>query len=121
MIARVATAAFALAPSRGLALVLLPPLCFATGLPFSIAPPALQVLAPGAMRGQVFAAFLLVASLVGFGFGPVLSALLGDRLFGGPLALALAHGFALAAGLCGVASAIFLVRGLNRFPVAGNA
>ncbi|MBY8825401.1 MFS transporter [Sphingomonas colocasiae] len=48
---------------------------------------SLQLMTPGRLRGRVSAVYLIVNNAVGLGVGPLLIALVTDRLFGDPLAV----------------------------------
>lgn len=75
-------AAATLAPNARLAVILFCPFVFCASLSIAVAPAALQVVTPGALRAQVSAVWMLVLNLVtGFiGAGGV--GILNDRLFG---------------------------------------
>jgi len=70
-----------LAPSPGLALLLLVPCKFLLASPFGVAPSAITEIMPNEMRGQAAASYLFVNNLVGLGFGPTAIALLTDYVF----------------------------------------
>jgi MFS family permease len=50
-------------------------------MPVALVPVALQTMCPNEMRGQVFAVYLFVMSLLGYGVGPLLVAALTDFVF----------------------------------------
>ena len=85
----VAIPAFALAPTLPLALAISVALAFAQGYPYGIASAALALVTPSRMRGQVTALYLLVSNLLGLSLGPLLVALLTDRIFGNDRAVGL--------------------------------
>ena len=51
---------------------------FCLTVPSALAPVALQIICPNQMRGQVFAVYLFVLSLLGYALGPLLIALITD-------------------------------------------
>ena len=62
-----------------LALCLFAVFGFAAAL--ALSPVALQIVIPNRMRGQVFALYLLIISLLGYAIGPLLVALITDYVF----------------------------------------
>jgi len=54
---------------------------FGTSMAQAAAPPSLQDITPNAMRGQAIALYLLIAGLLGIGFGPTSVALVTDYVF----------------------------------------
>jgi MFS family permease len=72
---------WAVMPTAGAAIALLGLVIFAMGMINASMPIILQQLAPGDMRGQIIALYLLVVSLIGAGFGPMAVGLLTDYLF----------------------------------------
>jgi MFS family permease len=81
--------------------------------PFGAAAAAIQLIAPAAIRAQLTAVYLFVSTLVGLGLGPVIVALLTDRVFGDPSELRYAL-LTVAVALPPVA-ALFLRAGLAPF------
>lgn len=79
--------AWAIMPSAGLALLLLTAAIFSMGMIQASMPIILQDLMPNRMRGQAIALYLLVASIVGIGFGPMAVGLMTDYVFGSPAML----------------------------------
>jgi MFS family permease len=61
---------FPLVTNDWLAFVILCPAVFAIGMPFGVAPAAIQEMMPNQMRGQAAALYLFVVNLIGMGFGP---------------------------------------------------
>lgn len=81
--------------------------------PFGAAAAAIQLIAPTPMRAQLTAFYLFVSTLIGLGFGPVVVALLTDRVFGDPADLRYAL---LAVGATGIPlAAVLLASGLAPF------
>lgn len=70
-----------LMPSVGWSLVLLGLTLFGLCMSQAAAPPAIQDIVPNNMRGQAIASYLLVAGLLGIGFGPTSIALVTDHIF----------------------------------------
>lgn len=79
--------AFPLAPDGVSSMLLLTPTVFCLGLPFGVAPAAIQEIVPNQMRGQASAVYLFVVNFVGLGFGPTAVAALTDYGFGDDQAL----------------------------------
>ncbi|MBK6708302.1 MAG: MFS transporter [Sphingomonadales bacterium] len=71
-----------------------------------------QVLTPSKMHGQVVAIFLVVANIIGLGFGPLMIGLFTDKLFGDPALIG--RSLALAAAIVLPLSAIFIALALPR-------
>ncbi|HET9630198.1 MAG TPA: MFS transporter [Novosphingobium sp.] len=65
---------------------------FGTGVLIALAHPILFDIVPGAMRGRAAAVNMLIAALVGLGGGPLLVALLTDKVFADPRMLAVSIG-----------------------------
>jgi MFS family permease len=78
------------------------------GVPTVLAGTALQLMTPARMRAQVMAIHLLLVNLLALSLGPLLVAVLSERLFGSPASVgqSLAVVDAIAAGLAGL---LFLV------------
>lgn len=74
--------AWAIMPTVGLAIMLLTVAILSMGMIQASIPVILQDLMPNRMRGQAIALYLLVASLVGIGFGPMAVGLMTDYVFG---------------------------------------
>jgi MFS family permease len=94
-------------------LVLLAPLLFFSAFAFGAAAAGLQWLTPPTMRAQVSAIFLFVNNLVGIGGGPVAVALLTDRVFGVPQAVA--SSLAIVAASAAILAAVALAAGIRAF------
>jgi MFS family permease len=75
-------------------------------------PAMLQDLTPNRMRGKVTAVHLLLVSLIGMGLGPLVVALLTDRLFQDDNALPYSIGLAVVPALC--AALVFSVLAMRR-------
>jgi len=75
------SALYPLAPSGGLAAVLVGATILLTALPFGVAPAGLQDAVPVRMRAQAAAVYLFVVNLVGLGLGPSAVALLTNHVF----------------------------------------
>jgi MFS family permease len=80
-------AAWPLAPNAPLSFALLAMTVGSLSLAQAAAPAAIQDVTPNRMRGQAIAVYLLIAGLVGIGFGPTAVALLTDRVFHSDAAL----------------------------------
>jgi MFS family permease len=76
-----------------------------------IAGGTLQLMTPNRMRGQMIAAYLLVATLIGLGFGPTVIAATTDFVFGYDEAIG--KSIALCAGILCPAGALILWFGLS--------
>jgi len=74
--------AFPLVTNDWLAFVLLIPAIFAIGMPFGVAPAAIQEMMPNQMRGQAAALYLFVVNLIGIGLGPLTVGMLNDYVYG---------------------------------------
>jgi MFS family permease len=61
---------FPLVSNDWLAFAILCPAIFAIGMPFGVAPAAIQEMMPNQMRGQAAALYLFVVNLIGMGIGP---------------------------------------------------
>lgn len=81
-------AAFLHAPSPTMALVLLAPAAFVTGIPPVAAAAGAMEIIPRPMRSFLFATWMLLISLVGSSIGAPLIGMLTDHVFGRPEALA---------------------------------
>ncbi len=79
--------AYAFAPSVPVALLSFVPLAFGLGFPYGIASGALALITPPSLRGQISALYLMISNLIGMTFGPLLVALLTDRVFHDDLAV----------------------------------
>lgn len=106
-----------LLPSAPLVLALLFPGIALLTVPSALAPAALQGASPNELRGQVFAIYLFVLSLLGYAAGPLLVALITDRLIGDEhalhLSLALVAAIALPLSAANLAVAGFVSRRLR--------
>lgn len=93
-----------LMPGYVAALLLVSVAVFGFAAAIALAPVALQIVVPNEMRGQVYAAYLLTISLLGYTIGPTVVALLTDHIFvsdahvGRSMATVAALGGPLAAG-----------------------
>ena len=72
----------ALAPSPMICVALAGCALFLMSMPLALAPVALQLVAPNALRGQVYAIYVLVLSALGYVAAPTAVALLTDHVFG---------------------------------------
>jgi MFS family permease len=66
---------------KGLALALMVPALFTSGMPWGAAAAAVQEMTPGPMRAQATAVYLFVISFIGLGIGPSAVAFLTERVF----------------------------------------
>lgn len=73
-----------LMPTPELALLLFIPATFMGTLPYPLAGTALALIAPGSLRGQLTALYMLVINLVGLGLGPIIVGAFTDYLFSEP-------------------------------------
>lgn len=67
--------------SKTLALTLMVPALFTSGMPWGAAAAAVQEMTPGPMRAQATAIYLFVINLIGLGIGPSAVAWLTERVF----------------------------------------
>ena len=74
-------ALYPLMPTGELAVILMAPSVFFLGMPFGVAPAAIQDIMPAAMRGQASALYLFIVNLIGLGLGPTAVALVTDQVF----------------------------------------
>lgn len=72
----------ALAPSPLICVILAGWALFLMSMPLALAPVALQLVAPNALRGQAYAIYVLVLSALGYVGAPTAVALLTDHVFG---------------------------------------
>jgi MFS family permease len=72
---------YPLVGSRSLALALMVPALFTSGMPWGAAAAAVQEMTPGPMRAQATAVYLFVINLIGLGIGPSAVAILTERVF----------------------------------------
>ena len=70
-----------LMPTGEGAFMMLLPALFLSSVHWGIAPAALQEFMPNQMRGQVSALYLFVINLIGLGLGPMVLALVTDKIF----------------------------------------
>ena len=109
-VAVLAAAAFPLVESLWLMAILFIAFFSAAAGVVSAAPSVLQQLSPGGMRATVAALYVFIINLVGIGFGPSVTAALGDALFPGgdgiryAMAIVAPAGYAIGAALFFVAA-----------------
>lgn len=109
-VATLAAAAFPLVPSLALACVLFVLFFSAAAAVVSAGPSVLQELSPHGMRATVAAIYVFVINGVGIGFGPSVTAAIGDAFFPGgdgirrAMAIVAPAGYALGAALFFVAA-----------------
>ena len=72
---------FPLAGSATWSFMLLAPVIYLSSFPYACLPAAIQTVSPNQMRGQISAIYMLISNLIGIGAGPVVVAVLTDRLF----------------------------------------
>lgn len=72
---------YALAPDTMTALLVYVPLAFGLGFPYGVASGALALITPSQLRGQVTALYLLISNLIGLTLGPLIVALITDKVF----------------------------------------
>jgi hypothetical protein len=93
--------------SPALTVILFAPLVFFASLSMGVAPAALQVVTPNAMRAQISATWMLVLNLLTASIGPYAVGLLNDQLFNDPLAVG--KSIALVCGVCVPLGAVALL------------
>jgi MFS family permease len=76
--------AYPLMPSVALTMGCLLPVHILAGMPWGCAAAAVQVMSPTRMRGQISAIYLFAVNIIGLGLGPLLVALLTERVFNHP-------------------------------------
>lgn len=96
-----------------LAALLLIPGVFLLGMPFGVAPAALQELMPANMRGQATAIYLFVVNLIGLGLGPTAVALITDQVFGNDNAVG--WSILIVAGSAQLVAVVLLGAGMGAF------
>jgi MFS family permease len=72
---------YPIVPSKTLALTLMVPALFTSGMPWGAAAAAVQEMTPGPMRARATAIYLFVINLIGLGVGPSAVAWLTERVF----------------------------------------
>ncbi len=102
-----------LMPSAAAALALGWVVTLLFAFPFGAAAAAIQVIAPAPIRAQLTAFYLFVSTLIGLGFGPVVVALLTDRVFQDPAALR--YALLVVGGVLTPVAALLLGSGLAPF------
>lgn len=105
--------AFPMVTSPWAALALLAPVIFLGTFPFGAGVSTFPLITPNRMRAQVIAAYLLVANLLGYSFGPSFVALLTDNVFTDPAAIN--SSLAIAPPLTMVAGLILIVLALRPY------
>jgi MFS family permease len=98
---------------RSLALALMVPALFTSGMPWGAAAAAVQEMTPNPMRAQATAVYLFVISLIGLGIGPSAVAFLTDYVFRDDLAVRWSLMWVSLAAHVG--AALFLRSGLRPF------
>ncbi len=87
-------------------------LAFPQGLPAA----ALQVMTPNALRAQMTAIYFFIGNLIANGFGPMLSGLMTDYVFGDPAMLR--YSLAIVCGIAAPLGALLLYFGLPAYNAA---
>ncbi len=103
---------FPLMSNEWVAFAILIPSIFAIGMPFGVAPAAIQEMMPNQMRGQASAVYLFVVNLIGIGLGPLTVGVLTDYVFGESR---INYSLALANVSANVLAAVFLFFGIGFF------
>jgi MFS family permease len=106
------TLAYPLISDPWLAFLVLLPAIFAVGMPFGVAPAAIQEMMPNQMRGQAAAVYLFVVNLIGIGLGPSTVGSLTTRVFG---VEKVNYSLLVANGTANVLSIVLLLLGLAFF------
>jgi MFS family permease len=110
---------YPLVADRTLALALMVPALFTSGMPWGAAAAAIQEMTPGSMRAQTTAVYLFVINLIGLGAGPSAVAYATEYVYRDPTSVGRSLAWvALAAHL---AAAILLFAGRNSFLRAKDA
>ncbi len=104
---------YPLVPNATLAAALLAPEIFFAGMPFGVAPAAIQELMPNAMRGQASAIYLFVVNLIGLGLGPTAVAVVTQHVFG--FEAAVRYSLAIVATTAHLGAALLLWAGLKPY------
>jgi len=104
---------YPLVGSRSLALALMVPALFTSGMPWGAAAAAVQEMTPGPMRAQATAVYLFVINLIGLGIGPSAVAFLTERVFRDDAAVG--RSLAWVGTAAHVLAAAVLVSGLRSF------
>lgn len=108
-----------LAISPGVSLAALVACSFLLAMPTGLAPLAIYQITPNEHRGQLIAAYLLAATLVGLGLGPTIVAGVKDALFGDDLKIGLA--LALVTTLAAIAGSALLMLASRMKAAAADA
>lgn len=101
--------AMPLAGSETVSFIMLAPIIYFSAMPYSCLPAALQVITPNQMRGQVSSIYMLIANMTGIAIGPLVVALLTDKLFQDEQALK--YSIAITCAVAAPLSAIFFRMG----------
>ena len=104
---------YALVEDKSLALVLLVPTLFTSGMPWGAAAAAVQEMTPGPMRAQATAVYLFAINLIGLGIGPSAVAYLTQNVYRDDFAVR--YSLVWVALAAHVAAAAFLCVGLRPF------
>ncbi|MCJ1885821.1 MFS transporter [Pseudomonas sp. LA21] len=107
------TLVYPLLDSGNAAAVLMAPIVFFLGMPFGVAPAAIQEIMPNSMRGQASAIYLFVVTLLGLGVGPTAIALVTDYVFADDMALR--YSLLIVSLVALSAGAFLLARGLKPY------
>ena len=75
------TILFPLAQTGNYTAIALVPMVFFGGMPFGVAPAAIQRMMPNTMRAQATAIYLFVINIIGMGLGPTVAAVLTEKVF----------------------------------------
>lgn len=104
---------YALVEDKSLALVLLIPTIFTSGLPWGAAAAAVQEMTPSPMRSQATAVYLFAINLTGLGIGPSAVAFLTESVYGDDAAVR--YSLVWVALAAHVGAALILAAGLRSF------
>jgi len=105
---------FALAGSGLVSAILIVPLTFFGTMAFGAAVAAIPSLAPNRLRGQLVAAYMLVGTVIGQGFGPWLIAVFTDFVMGDPMMIS--RSIAVVSTSLLVVAAVILGVGIRTIP-----
>ena len=104
---------YPLVDSEWLALALLVPTLFTSGMPWGAAAAAVQEMTPSRMRAQATAVYLFAINLIGLGIGPSAVAFLTERVYGDDAAVR--YSLVWVALAAHVGAALILAAGLRSF------
>lgn len=104
---------FPLMPSPEWAAITMILSVFCIGMPFGVAPAAIQEIMPNAMRGQASAVYLFIVNMIGLGLGPTAVAMITDYVFQDDNAVR--YSLAIVGTLAAAAASLLLWAGLKPY------